>query len=195
MKVVSSHFVKSALHPVDYPKDGRAEVAFAGRSNVGKSTLLNTLLNRKGLAKTSRTPGKTRTVNFFSVNEAVYFVDLPGYGFARVSKSMQATWQKTITAYLFRRAPLRLAVHLIDARHPPMARDVDLLALLDQAHVPTVIVATKVDKLKQSQHRRLEETFRAVLELDDEALIIPFSAVTGEGRKALWDVIDDQIGE
>lgn len=193
MKVVSASFVKSAVRPEDYPRDRRPEVAFAGRSNVGKSTLLNALLNRKGLAKTSKTPGKTRTVNFFDVNGKIYFVDLPGYGFAKVSKSMQAAWRNTITGYLIDRTPLRLTVHLIDARHPPTPRDLELLALLDEARVPTVIVATKVDKLNRSERDRLDKTFRNELDLDDDALIIPLSSITGEGRQTLWNVIHDAV--
>ena len=195
MKVVSASFVKSAVRPEDYPRDRRPEVAFAGRSNVGKSTLLIALLNRKGLAKTSKTPGKTRTVNFFDVNGKIYFVDLPGYGFAKVSKSMQAAWRNTITGYLIDRTPLRLAVHLIDARHPPTPRDLELLALLDEARVPTVIVATKVDKLNRSERDRLDKTFRNQLDLDDDALIIPLSSITGEGRQALWNVIHDAVSK
>jgi len=193
MKVVSATFVKSAMRPEEYPRNGRPEVAFAGRSNVGKSSLLNTLLNRKGLAKTSKTPGKTRAVNFFDVNGKIYFVDLPGYGFAKVSKAMQAAWQDVITSYLVGRAPLKLAVHLIDSRHPPTPRDHDLLELLDRAKSPTIIVATKVDKLKRNQRDRLEKIFRAELDLDDDVLIIPFSSVTGEGKLPLWNVIDEQI--
>jgi GTP-binding protein len=164
-----------------------------GRSNVGKSTLLNVLLNRKDLAKTSKKPGKTRLVNFFDVDGRCYFVDLPGYGFAKVSKAMQARWTRVITSYLFHREPLRLVCHLIDGRHEPTGRDHDLLDLLDEAKVRTLIVATKVDKLRPSQKAGVAPRTREHLDLDDDALVIPYSSVTREGLRDLWDVIDDVL--
>lgn len=193
MKAASSRFVKSALLPVDFPKDGYPEIAFAGRSNVGKSSLLNTLLGRKGLAKTSKTPGKTRTVNFFAVNERFYFVDLPGYGYARVARSLKETWGRMITSYVAEREPLRLVVQLIDARHPPTANDHELLALLDEARVPTLLVATKFDKLNQSERHRSIKAIRKEFELDEEAAVIPCSSVTGEGIRELWGIIEEQL--
>ncbi|MCL4694560.1 MAG: ribosome biogenesis GTP-binding protein YihA/YsxC [Candidatus Hydrogenedentes bacterium] len=194
MKVISSTFVKSALRPDHYPKDGRPEVAFVGRSNVGKSTMLNTLLNRKGLAKTSKTPGKTQTVNFFDVNGKFYFVDLPGYGYAKVSKAMQQQWARILTDYLVGRPPLRLIVQLVDCRHTPGANDHHLLDLVEQAEVPAVLVATKWDKLKASERAGCVESIRKHLELDEDALIIPFSSMSKEGVRALWDVIAEQVG-
>ncbi len=194
MKVISSSFVKSALRPDHYPKDGRPEVAFVGRSNVGKSTMLNTLLNRKGLAKTSKTPGKTQTVNFFDVNGKLYFVDLPGYGYAKVSKAMQQQWARILTDYLVGRPPLRLIVQLVDSRHTPGANDHHLLDLVEQAEVPAVLVATKWDKLKASARTGCVESIRKHLGLDDDALIIPFSSMSKEGVRTLWDVIAEQIG-
>jgi GTP-binding protein len=193
VKVVSTRFVKSALQPADYPRDRKPEIAFVGRSNVGKSSLLNSLLQRKGLAKTSKTPGKTRTVNFFEVNEKFYFVDLPGYGFAKVSREMKAAWSRVISAYLRDREPLRLAVHLIDSRHPPMANDFELLELLEAAQVPTLIVATKVDKLKRNQRAGNFRELRDRLELGPEAEVVAWSAVTGEGAKQLWGIIEELI--
>ncbi len=193
MKVTSAEFIKSALLPKDFPRDGRPELAFAGRSNVGKSTLLNKLLNRRGLAKTSKTPGKTRTINFFSVNERFYFVDLPGYGFAKVPKDLKATWGDMITAYLKEREPLRLVAHLIDARHPPTPNDHELLELLDDAEVPTLLLATKIDKLKKSQRKASVETIRRDFELDEDALILPVSSETGEGIKELWQVLEENV--
>lgn len=195
MKVISSSFVKSALRPDHYPKDGRPEVAFVGRSNVGKSTMLNTLLNRKGLAKTSKTPGKTQTVNFFDVNGKLYFVDLPGYGYAKVSKAMQQQWARILTDYLVGRPPLRLIVQLVDSRHTPGANDHHLLDLVEQAEVPAVLVATKWDKLKASERAGCVESIRKHLGLDDDALIIPFSSMSKEGVRTLWDVIAEQVGE
>lgn len=189
MKVTRAEFVKSALLPRDCPGDGRPEFAFTGRSNVGKSTLLNTLMQRKGLAKTSGTPGKTQTLNFFLVNERFYFVDLPGYGYAKAPRSLQAQWGEHMTRYLMTRAPLRMAAALVDARHKPTDQDLEMLALLEAAETPTVVVATKIDKLKRGQRKPQLALIRSTLELEEDALIIPFSGVTGEGAKALLEVI------
>ena len=194
MKVESARFVKSALQPADFPRDGRPEVAFVGRSNVGKSTLLNALLGRKGLAKTSGTPGKTRTINFFNVNGAFYVVDLPGYGYAKVPKTMKQDWQRWMTSYLADREPLCLAVALVDARHPPSAQDQEMLDLLEEAEVPTLIVATKIDKLKRSERQPNLARIRKTFGLDADALVLPFSGVTKEGAKELWQVIAEQVG-
>lgn len=194
MKVTAAEFVKSALLPEDYPKDGRPECAFVGRSNVGKSTLLNILLNRRGLAKTSKRPGKTQTVNFFDVNGRCYFVDLPGYGFAKVARELQEEWGRALTAYLSDREPLRLVVMLLDARHTPTEKDEELLDLLETAEVPTLLVATKADKLKASEKEQSLKTIRRRLGLADDAAIIPFSAITKEGLRDLWRVVDDCLG-
>ncbi|MFP4502109.1 MAG: ribosome biogenesis GTP-binding protein YihA/YsxC [Candidatus Hydrogenedentota bacterium] len=193
MKVDDARFVKSAMKPEDYPRDSRPEVGFVGRSNVGKSTLLNTLLKRKGLAKTSGTPGKTRTINFFDVNGKVYFVDLPGYGYAKVPKTMKKQWQRFMTDYLFEREPLRLVVSLVDARHPPAAQDQEMLALLEEAQVPTLIAATKIDKLKRGERAASLRRIRSTLGLDGDAVVVPFSGVTGEGVRAVWEVIDEVL--
>ena len=191
MKVKTAQFVTSAMRPEQCPNDGRPEFAFVGRSNVGKSTLLNNLLGRKGLAKTSARPGKTQTINFFDVNGRIYFVDLPGYGYAKVPKTVKAQWGRTMTGYLANRAPLRLVVHLVDARHKPTEKDLDMLALLDQAEVPTLIAATKIDKLKRSQRNQSLTLIRNTLQLDNDALILPVSGVTSEGIQQLWSIIDD----
>lgn len=193
MQISSAKFVLSALDPAQYPRDRRPEFAFVGRSNVGKSTLLNTLLGRKGLAKTSGTPGKTQALNFFDVNEKVYFVDLPGYGFAKVPKSMKDTWNKVMVEYLQSREPLRMVASLVDSRHKPSPLDVEMLHLLEEAEVPTLVVATKIDKLKRSQRQRSLQLIRETLGLEKDMLVLPFSAETREGLKELWQVIDDQI--
>lgn len=193
MQISSAKFVLSALDPEQYPRDRRPEFAFVGRSNVGKSTLLNTLLGKKGLAKTSGTPGKTQTLNFFDVNEKLYFVDLPGYGFAKVPKSMKETWNKVMMEYLRSREPLRMVASLVDSRHKPSPLDVEMLHLLEEAEVPTLVVATKIDKLKRSQRHRSLQLIRETLGLEKDMLVLPFSAETREGYKELWQVIDDQI--
>ncbi len=192
MQIDSTKFVLSALDPAHYPRDRRPEFAFVGRSNVGKSTLLNTLLGRKGLAKTSGTPGKTQTINFFDVNEKVYFVDLPGYGFAKVPKAMKDTWNRVMVEYLSEREHLRMVCVLVDARHKPSPLDSDMLEILAEAEVPTLIVATKIDKLKRSQRQRSLNLISETLGIERE-FIVPFSGVTCDGLKDLWRVIDDQL--
>ncbi len=193
MKVTSVEFIKSILRLDQCPKDRRPEIAFVGRSNVGKSTLLNTLLGRRGLAKTSNTPGKTQTLNFFDVNGRVYFVDLPGYGFAKVAKSMKAEWNRVMVEYLESREPLLLVAALVDSRHKPSDQDVHMLEILDEACVPTVVVATKIDKVKRGQRKKNLDLIRRSLGLDGDALIVPFSSMTKEGARELWGVIDDQL--
>ena len=193
MKVLDAQYVRSAMEPKDFPRDRKPEIAFAGRSNVGKSSLLNAMLGRSGLAKTSKTPGKTRTVNFFSINNRFYFVDLPGYGFAKVPRSLKQTWGTRITSYLVNREPLLMVAHLIDSRHPPTRNDHELLALLEETQTPTLIIATKFDKLKQSQRKTSIDTIRQELHLDEDSLVIPFSSETREGVKEVWQIIEDAL--
>ena len=194
MRIKSAEFVKSAILPDQFPRDGRPEIAFAGRSNVGKSTLFNALLNKKNLAKTSKRPGKTQMINFFDVNGTVYFVDLPGYGFAKVSKDLREEWGRAITDYLATRNTLRIVAHLIDIRHKPSENDHELLNLLEEAKVPTVLVATKVDKLGATERRRYFEQLASELDFDEDVPIIPFSAISKEGLHELWNTIDAHIG-
>jgi GTP-binding protein len=191
MKIQSAEYVISAMKPEQCPKDGRPEFAFVGRSNVGKSSLMNCMLNRKGLAKTSARPGKTQTINYFDINEQFYFVDLPGYGFAKVPVSVKEQWGRVMTGYLSHREPLQLVMQLVDARHKPTEKDWDMLELLDRAEVPTLVVATKVDKLKRGERKRNLDRIRSTLELDKEALIVPFSAETKEGKGDLWEIIEE----
>ncbi|MBI5094894.1 MAG: YihA family ribosome biogenesis GTP-binding protein [Candidatus Hydrogenedentes bacterium] len=190
MKIPPARYVKSAMLPSQFPKDRRPEIAFVGRSNVGKSSLLNALLQRKELAKTSSTPGKTQTINFFEIGGKFYFVDLPGYGFAKVPVDVKEAWGRLMTGYLSSREPLRLVIVLLDLRHPPTDKDVEMLELIEEAQKPTVLVATKSDKLTRAQRTENLQILRTRLALDDDALVIPFSAVTGDGKKELWDVIN-----
>lgn len=193
MKIRDAHYLKSAMQQQDYPKDRRPEIAFVGRSNVGKSSLLNALMKTKGLAKTSSTPGKTQTINFFEINRRFYFVDLPGYGYAKVPLQLKKKWGQVMTAYLKNRETLCLVVHLLDARHKPTDRDADMLEMLDQAEVPTLIVATKIDKLKRAERKKNLQQIRDTLELHEDAAVAPFSAVTGEGREDILDIIREII--
>ena len=191
MRHVQASFVCSALLPQDFPKDRRPEFAFVGRSNVGKSSLLNTLLRRKELARTSSKPGKTQTINFFDVDGNCYFVDLPGYGYARVSRAVKDEWGKRMMDYLRGRDTLRMVALLVDARHEPADSDRHILDLLMQSEKPTLIVATKFDKVKRSLRHKHLKFIRGGLSLDSDALIIPFSSVTSDGVRELWEVIRD----
>jgi GTP-binding protein len=164
------------------------EIAFSGRSNVGKSSLLNALVRRKSLARVSSTPGKTREINFFRVNDAFHLVDLPGYGYARVSKAARHTWRPLIEGYLRTSEHLRGVVQLIDSRHPPSEEDHRMMQFLALLGVPTIVVATKIDKLKRSERDATLGALAAQLGIDDDQLI-PFSAHTGEGRDELAQAI------
>lgn len=166
------------------PTSELPEIAFSGRSNVGKSSLLNKLVRRKALARVSATPGKTREINFFRVNDAFHLVDLPGYGYARVSKSAREAWRPLIEEYLQTSEHLRGVVQLIDARHPPSADDLRMMDFLASVGVPTIVVATKVDKLSKAERGQTLAALAARLGIEDEQLI-PFSARSGEGRDEL----------
>ena len=169
--------------PVELP-----EIAFAGRSNVGKSSLLNRLVKRKAFARVSNTPGRTREVNFFLVNRAFVLVDLPGYGYARVSKEKRAAWRPLIEGYLRRSATLRGIVQLLDARHDPTDEDRQMLELLSEIGVPTIVAVTKTDKLGAGRQRDRLHALAVELELDEDQMI-PFSAVTGAGRDDLAEAV------
>jgi GTP-binding protein len=165
------------------------EIAFAGRSNVGKSSLLNKLIRRRKFARVSNTPGRTREVNFFKVNDAFVFVDLPGYGYARISKERRAEWKPLIESYLKSSPQLRGIVHLLDVRHDPTNDDRQMLDFLGELGVPTIVVLTKIDKLTATERARRVPELSATLGLDADQ-VVPFSAVTGEGRNELAEAID-----
>lgn len=184
-------FVKSVYTLSECPKGDIPEIAFVGRSNVGKSSLLNCIISRKGLAKTSSRPGKTQALNFFLLDTRCHFVDLPGYGYAKVPVKMKEEWNRVMFGYLRKREQLALVIQLVDARHKPTDKDLEMLSILDEAEVPTLIVATKIDKLKRGERKKNLKRIQDTLELDDEAVIIPFSSETGEGRKELWTYIGD----
>lgn len=176
------------------PEAGLPEIAFAGRSNVGKSSLLNRLVHRKKFARVSNTPGRTREINFFKVNGQFVLVDLPGYGYARISKERRAEWKPLIESYLEHSRDLRGIVQLVDARHDPTPDDRRMLDFLSELGVPTIVVLTKIDKLTPAQ--RVERIAAAAAELglgDDQ--YIPFSAVTGEGRNELAEAIESLLSE
>jgi GTP-binding protein len=193
MKLHSAEFVTSVGHLSQVPAEVLPEIAFAGRSNVGKSSLLNRLLNRKNLAKTSNAPGKTRTLNYYRVNRTFYLVDLPGYGYARRSQEEHRRWAGLINDYLEKRESLQGVVQLLDARHDPTALDLDMLQWLLYVQKPFLVVATKTDKLPSSRlNTRLGRTRDILLSLGKIDLL-PFSARSGRGREAVWRWIQEAV--
>jgi GTP-binding protein len=176
------------------PEAGLPEIAFAGRSNVGKSSLLNRLVHRKKFARVSNTPGRTREVNFFKINGAFVLVDLPGYGYARVSKERRAEWRPLIESYLRRSPQLRGIVQLLDVRHDPTNDDRQMLDFLGELGVPTIVVLTKIDKLTAAQRKTRLAALSTQLGLDEDQVIV-FSAVTGEGRDELGEAIDSLLAQ
>jgi GTP-binding protein len=190
MKITSAEFVKSAFNKSHWTTDGLPEIAFLGRSNVGKSSLINSLLARKGLARTSNTPGRTQSINFFLINESFYFVDLPGYGFAKVSKQMRSDWGKMAEEYLAERDELRLSIQLVDSRHKPTELDLQLNEWLKFYAKNHIIAATKADKLSNN---RLSKNLRQTEEAFPESKVIAYSSVTGKGKDALWQEITEAL--
>ena len=190
MRIRSARFVKSAKQSEDFPHDRLPEIAFCGRSNIGKSSLLNALTNSRGLARTSSTPGRTQTINFFLVDERMYFVDLPGYGYARVSKDIRGTWGAMIEGYLAGRNELKLAVMLVDCRMLPTDSDKMMKEWLDHHHIPNLIVLTKTDKLSKN---RLNVALRKSAEVLKTKETIAFSALTGFGKDQILATIREAI--
>lgn len=192
MKITSAEFVKSAFDRSHWITDGRPEIAFLGRSNVGKSSLLNSLLNRKGLARTSNTPGRTQSINFFLVNDRFYFADLPGYGYAKVSKTMRADWGRMAEQYLSERQELALSIQLVDSRHKPTELDRQLHEWLSYGNKPSIIVATKADKLSNNQ---LVKNLEEISKILSGPSVIAYSATSGKGRDAVWSAIEAEINK
>ena len=190
MKVTSATFVKSATSAEHYPRDGRPEIAFMGRSNVGKSSLINSLLGVRGLARTSSTPGRTQLINFFSINDAFNFVDLPGYGYARVPRDVKKLWGPMVEKYLATRANLVLSILITDSRHEPTELDLLMKGWLEAREKPFIIVATKADKLSSNQLRASLSRASAVLGTNE---LVAYSAVTGSGAARIWKEITTRI--
>ncbi|GAA0180639.1 ribosome biogenesis GTP-binding protein YihA/YsxC [Clostridium sediminicola] len=193
MKINKSEFIISAVKPVQYPEDNRVEIAFAGRSNAGKSSLINTICNRKKLAKTSSTPGKTRLINFFLINDGFYFVDLPGYGFAKVSKKEKDKWGNMVEQYLVDRVPLKKIVLLVDSRHKPTGDDISMYNWIKYYGYDAIIVATKCDKLKKSEYKKNEKIIKEVLGIQPEDEFMFFSSLKKIGIDNLLSLFDKNI--
>ena len=172
------------------PENDKAEIAFAGKSNVGKSSLINALMNRKSLARTSAQPGKTQTINFYNINDAMYLVDLPGYGFAKVPQSEKIKWGKLIERYLQNSKQLRAVFLLIDIRHAPSQNDVIMYNWIIEKGYNPIIIATKLDKIKRSQINKNVKIIKETLKAEKGTIVIPFSAETKQGRDEIWELMD-----
>lgn len=177
------------------PQTGQPEFAFAGKSNVGKSSLINALMNRKAYARTSSQPGKTQTINFYHINEAFYYVDLPGYGYAKVSEEVKAKWGKMIERYLHSSKQLHYVFLLVDIRHDPSANDRQMYQWIVEQGFSPVVIATKLDKIKRSQVAKQVKAIRIGLSMEKDGILIPFSAETKVGREEIWALIDQAIME
>ena len=190
MKVVDVKFYKSVYKVSDLPKEQVPEIAFSGRSNVGKSSLLNTLINRKGIAKTSSTPGRTQSINFIDINNSLYFVDLPGYGYARVPDSVKKDWRQLIEGYLEKRENLKLVILIIDSRRDPREDEAQFADWLKLNGISYAVVITKIDKLKKGKRLKSYSAWQKFLGVEN---VLPFSAVTGEGKGGIWSIIEQHL--
>ncbi len=193
MKITSAEFIKSAVWPPQYPPATMPEIAFVGRSNVGKSSLMNTLVGRKQLAKTSQTPGRTQLINFFTVNKSISFVDLPGYGFAKVSRSVKKDWGDMIEVYLRERQNLAMVVFILDIRRDPSNDDLSLRDWLEYYRIPFTAVLTKSDKLSNNQAIGRKRIIEKLLGANTQKETMLFSAKTQKGREALWEIIENHL--
>jgi GTP-binding protein len=192
MIIKSAEFIKSAVKPAHYPPENLPEIAFAGRSNVGKSSLINVLVNRKRLAKTSSTPGRTQLINFFMINNAFSFVDIPGFGYAKVPPAVKKQWGPMVETYLSTRKTLRGIVVIVDVRRTPGNEELDLLNWLNHYGIPSILVVTKTDKLNRSKQKIQKQRIADALSLKSEDLLM-FSAKTRQGKKALWNSISSLL--
>lgn len=195
MKVNKADFIISAVGPDQYPVDALPEIALAGRSNVGKSSLINRMINRKNLARTSSTPGKTQQLNYYRINDDLYFVDFPGYGYAKVSKTSRQQWGKMIEKYLLEREPLKLVLQMVDLRHSPSKEDIMMYDWLRHNGLPVCVVGTKADKIPKTRREKHYKVIKQELGILPGNLFIPFSSEEGMGKEELWAVISSFINE
>ncbi|QAS54022.1 ribosome biogenesis GTP-binding protein YihA/YsxC [Halobacillus litoralis] len=186
MKVNYADIVISAASKKQYPKAPIPEIALAGRSNVGKSSFINRMIQRKNLARTSSKPGKTQTLNFYIINDKFHFVDVPGYGYAKVSKKERAKWGRMMEEYFAERDQIKATALIIDIRHKPTEDDKLMYDYLKHFELPVMVIATKMDKIKKGQRHKQVKMVREVLEMEEEDTLIPFSAETGEGKDVAW---------
>jgi len=195
VKIKSAEIVISAVSKAQYPENSLPEIALAGRSNVGKSSFINKMLNRKNLARTSSKPGKTQTLNFYLINEAFYFVDVPGYGYAKVSKTERAKWGNMIESYLTGRHELKSVILIVDLRHPPTNDDVLMYQFLKHYLIPVIVIATKADKIPRGKWEKHAKVVKEKLAIEKEDPVIIFSSETGVGKEEVWQVIGKWIND
>ncbi len=188
-KIKSVYFIKSAVRPAQYPRHILPEVAFIGRSNVGKSSLLNTLIKKKNLARVSNTPGRTQIINFFSIDEKLCFVDLPGYGYARVPEKVKRQWQPMIESYLVQSKNLKSVVLIVDSRHQPTTLDIMMREWLQAYDIPMILVATKIDKIPKNKRQKHINMIKETLQIQPTEHVLLFSAFTREGIAPIWHAI------
>lgn len=193
MKIIKSDLEAVAVKPSQYPSDDLKEIAFAGRSNVGKSSLLNTITGRKKLARVSGSPGKTRTINFYIVNDEFRIVDLPGYGYAKVSRSVSESWGEMMEKYFESRENLLKVVQLVDIRHEPSKQDIEMYQYLRHYGLDGVVVATKADKISRNQIQKHIKMIRQTLKLSGEDLVIPVSSLKKTGQEQLLDIMEQLL--
>ncbi|MBO0587117.1 ribosome biogenesis GTP-binding protein YihA/YsxC [Sporosarcina sp. E16_8] len=193
MKVNNVEMIMSAVRPDQYPTEGYPEFALAGRSNVGKSSFINKMIGRKSLARTSSKPGKTQTLNFYKIEEQVFFVDVPGYGYAKVSKSSRETWGKFIQQYMTEREPLRAVIQIVDLRHAPSAEDCAMYDFLVDNKMPAIIIATKADKIPKGKWEKHKKVVRETLAMRPYDALIVFSSEKGIGMDEAWKEIESRM--
>lgn len=190
MQVHNVELVISAVWQEQYPEGDLPEFALAGRSNVGKSSFINRMIGRKSMARISQKPGKTQTLNFYKIEEALFFVDVPGYGFAKVSKKEREKWGEMIETYITSREPLRAVIQIVDLRHKPTADDVMMYEFLKYYQIPVIVVATKADKIPRSKWQKNAKVVKETLDFDGEDDFVLFSAETGMGKEEAWSFIE-----
>ncbi len=195
MKIKQAEFIISAVSAAQYPDSNLPEIALAGRSNVGKSSLINKMLGRKQLARTSSSPGKTQTLNFYFINQSLYVVDLPGYGYARVSKTKRALWGTFIESYLLEREPLKLLLLLVDLRHPPSMDDQQMYQWLIYHDIPVLVVATKTDKIPKTQRVKHTKIIRERLGMIPSKPLVLFSTIERMGEELIWEIIENAVND
>ncbi|HWI46858.1 MAG TPA: ribosome biogenesis GTP-binding protein YihA/YsxC [Rummeliibacillus sp.] len=193
MKVNNVEMVISAVRPAQYPEDGLPEFALAGRSNVGKSSFINRMIGRKSMARISSKPGKTQTLNFYKIEEQLFFVDVPGYGYAKVSKTEREAWGKMIEQYITGRGVLKAVVQIIDIRHEPTDDDCMMYDFLKHYNIPTIVVATKADKIKKGNYAKHIKMVKDVLDMAPNDPIILFSSEKGMGMEQAWEEIEERM--
>ncbi|MGE7693077.1 ribosome biogenesis GTP-binding protein YihA/YsxC [Lysinibacillus sp. NPDC094177] len=193
MKVHNVEMVISAVRPDQYPEDGLPEFALAGRSNVGKSSFINRMIGRKALARISSKPGKTQTLNFYKIEEQLFFVDVPGYGYAKVSKTEREAWGKMIERYITGRNELKAVVQIVDLRHPPTADDRMMYDFLKHYNIPCIVIATKADKIPKGKWDKHKKVVKETLDMDKNDPLIVFSSEKGIGFEEAWRTIENKM--